>query len=153
MLYKHSRSAWHQIPIFFSPPSSQLLFSPQDLTSRQRRIAMKKSIGPRTMAFPTPVWVVGTYDQEGKPNAMTAAWASICCSKPPAIGVSLRKATYSYGNIVARQAFTISVPSEAHVREADYLGMATGKEVNKFATARLTPVASDLVDAPFVGEF
>ena len=62
---------------------------------------MKKSIGPRTMAFPTPVWVVGTYDQDGKPNAMTAAWASICCSKPPAIGVSLRKATYSYGNIVA----------------------------------------------------
>ena len=114
---------------------------------------MKKSIGPRTMAFPTPVWVVGTYDQEGKPNAMTAAWASICCSKPPAIGVSLRKATYSYGNLIARQAFTISVPSEAHVREADYLGMATGKDVNKFAATRLTPVASDLVDAPYVKEF
>ena len=105
---------------------------------------MKKSIGPRTMAFPTPVWVVGTYDEDGKPNAMTAAWASICCSKPPAIGVSLRKATYSYGNIVQHQAFTISVPSEAHAREADYLGMATGKEVNKFAAARLTPVASTL---------
>jgi flavin reductase (DIM6/NTAB) family NADH-FMN oxidoreductase RutF len=114
---------------------------------------MKKSIGPRTMAFPTPVWVVGTYGQDGKPNAMTAAWASICCSKPPAIGVSLRKATYSYGNIVQRQAFTISVPSEAHVREADYLGMATGKEVNKFAVARLTAVASTLVDAPYVEEF
>jgi flavin reductase (DIM6/NTAB) family NADH-FMN oxidoreductase RutF len=114
---------------------------------------MKKSIGPRTMAFPTPVWVVGTYDQHGKPNAMTAAWASICCSKPPAIGVSLRKATYSYGNIVQRQAFTISVPSEDHVREADYLGMATGQEVNKFSATRLTPVASTLVDAPFVGEF
>jgi flavin reductase (DIM6/NTAB) family NADH-FMN oxidoreductase RutF len=114
---------------------------------------MKKSIGPRTMAFPTPVWVVGTYDVNDKPNAMTAAWASICCSNPPAICVSLRKATYTYGNIVARQAFTISIPSEAHVREADYLGMATGKDVNKFAAARLTPVASDLVDAPFVGEF
>ncbi|MBU4354024.1 MAG: flavin reductase family protein, partial [Proteobacteria bacterium] len=114
---------------------------------------MKKSIGPRTMAFPTPVWVVGTYDQEGKPNAMTAAWASICCSKPPAIGVSLRKATYTYGNLMARQAFTISVPSEAHVREADYLGMATGKDVNKFAATRLTAVASDLVDAPYVAEF
>ena len=114
---------------------------------------MKKSIGPRTLAFPTPVWVVGTYDANGKPNAMTAAWACICCSKPPAIGVSLRKATYTYGNIVARQAFTISVPSEAHVREADYLGMATGKEVNKFAATRLTPVASTLVDAPFVEEF
>ncbi len=114
---------------------------------------MKKSLGARTLAFPTPVWVVGTYDQDGKPNAMTAAWAGICCSKPPCVAVSLRKATYSYGNIVARQAFTISVPSEAHVREADYLGMATGKEVNKFAAARLTPVNSTVVDAPYVKEF
>jgi len=114
---------------------------------------MKKSIGPRTMVFPTPVWVLGTYDQHGKPNAMTVAWASICCSKPPALGVSVRQATYSYGNIVGRQAFTISVPSEAHVREADYLGMASGKDVNKFAATRLTPVASTLVDAPYVAEF
>ena len=114
---------------------------------------MKKSIGPRTMAFPTPVWVVGTYDANDKPNAMTAAWASICCSKPPAIGVSLRKATYTYGNLMARRAFTISVPDETHVREADYLGMASGKDVNKFATARLTPVASSVVDAPYVEEF
>jgi len=114
---------------------------------------MKKSLGARTLAFPTPVWVVGTYDQEGKPNAMTAAWAAICCSKPPCVAVSLRKATYTYGNIVARQAFTINVPSERHVKEADYLGMTTGKEVNKFAQAGLTPVKSDLVDAPYVKEF
>jgi flavin reductase (DIM6/NTAB) family NADH-FMN oxidoreductase RutF len=96
---------------------------------------------------------VGTYDAAGKANVMTAAWAGICCSKPPCVAVSLRKATYSYGNIVARQAFTISVPSEAHVREADYFGMATGKEVNKFAGARLTPVNSTVVDAPYVKEF
>jgi flavin reductase (DIM6/NTAB) family NADH-FMN oxidoreductase RutF len=114
---------------------------------------MKKSLGPRTIAFPTPAWVVGTYDQNDRPNAMTAAWVSICCSKPPAIGVSLRKATYSYGNIVRRQAFTISIPDEAHVREVDYLGMTTGKEVNKFAATRLTPMDSNLVDAPFVAEF
>jgi len=114
---------------------------------------MKKSIGPRTLAFPTPVWVVGTYDVNGKPNAMTAAWGGICCSKPPCVAVSLRKATYSYGNLVHRRAFTVSVPSEAHVREADYFGMASGREVNKFAAARLTPVGSTLVDAPFVKEF
>ncbi len=35
---------------------------------------MKKSIGIGPLIFPTPVWVVGTYDKEGKPNAMTAAW-------------------------------------------------------------------------------
>ena len=114
---------------------------------------MKKSLGPRTLAFPTPVWVVGTYDNNDKPNAMTAAWAGICCSKPPCLAVSLRKATYSYGNIVTRQAFTVSVPSEAHVKEADYFGMASGREVNKFDRAHLTPVASAVVDAPYVGEF
>jgi len=114
---------------------------------------MKKSLGPRTLAFPTPVWVVGTYDKGGKANAMTAAWAAIVCSKPPCVGVCLRKATYTYGNLVARQAFTISIPSEQHAKQADYLGMATGREVNKFAQARLTPVASTLVDAPFVAEF
>ena len=89
---------------------------------------MKKSLGAKTLAYPTPVWLVGTYDPEGRPNVMTAAWAGICCSKPPCLAVSLRKATYSYGNIVARQAFTISIPSEAHVKEADYVGIASGRD-------------------------
>lgn len=114
---------------------------------------MKKSLGAKTLAFPTPVWVVGTYDKDGKPNVMTAAWAGICCSKPPCVAVSLRKATYTYGNLVLRQAFTINIPSEAQVKEADYFGMASGKEVDKFAAAKITPVKSDLVDAPYVQEF
>jgi flavin reductase (DIM6/NTAB) family NADH-FMN oxidoreductase RutF len=54
---------------------------------------------------------------------------------------------------VARQAFTVSIPSEDHVREADYLGMVSGREINKFDHARLTPVASTVVDAPYVQEF
>jgi flavin reductase (DIM6/NTAB) family NADH-FMN oxidoreductase RutF len=114
---------------------------------------MKKSIGARTLPLPAPVWVVGTYDAQGRANVMTAAWAGICCSRPPCVAVSLRKATYSYGNIVARQAFTISVPSAAYVKAADYVGIASGREVDKFAQTGLTPVASDLVDAPYVAEF
>jgi flavin reductase (DIM6/NTAB) family NADH-FMN oxidoreductase RutF len=113
---------------------------------------MKKSLGARTLAYPTPVWLVGTYDKKGKPNIMTAAWVAICCSKPPSVAVSLRKATYSYGNIVARQAFTINVPSERHVKEADYVGIASGKNQNKFAKVGFTPVKSELVDAPYVAE-
>ncbi|MDQ5986129.1 MAG: Flavoredoxin [Syntrophus sp. SKADARSKE-3] len=35
---------------------------------------MKQSVGPRTIIFPTPALVVGMYDKDGKPNAMTAAW-------------------------------------------------------------------------------
>ncbi len=114
---------------------------------------MKKSLGPRTLAFPTPVWIIGTYDAQDKPNAMTAAWAGICCSKPPCVTVSLRKATYTYGNLMERRAFTVSIPGEEHVREADYLGMASGREIHKFDHAGLTPMSSTVVDAPYVGEF
>jgi len=114
---------------------------------------MKKSIGAKTIIYPTPVLVVGTYDRAGKPNVMTAAWAGICCSSPPCVAVSLRKATYSYGNIVERKAFTINIPSETYVKEIDYFGIVSGKNKDKFSATGLTPVKSDLVDAPYVKEF
>ena len=114
---------------------------------------MKKSLGAKTMVYPAPVFVVGTYDARGKPNVMTAAWAGVCCSKPPCVAVALRKATYSYENIVRAKAFTISIPSEAHVKQADYFGLVSGRSVDKFAVTGLTPVRSELVDAPYVGEF
>ena len=114
---------------------------------------MKQSIGARTLVFPTPVWVVGTYDKEGKPNVMTAVWVGICCSRPPCVGISLRKATYTYGNIMERKAFTVNVPSEMYVKEADYFGIASGRNGDKFAATGLTPIGSDLVDAPYVKEF
>jgi flavin reductase (DIM6/NTAB) family NADH-FMN oxidoreductase RutF len=99
------------------------------------------------------VFVIGTYDKAGKPNVMTAAWAGICCSRPPCIAVSLRKATYTYGNIMEHKAFTISIPSEDYVGEADYFGLVSGKEEDKFSGTGLTPVKSDLVNAPYVQEF
>lgn len=114
---------------------------------------MKKSLGAKTLVCPTPVWVIGSYDKDGKPNVMTAAWVGICCSNPPSVAISLRKATYTYGNIMERQAFTVNIPSEKYVREADYFGIASGKDVDKFSATGLTPVKSELVDAPYVQEF
>ncbi len=114
---------------------------------------MKKSLGAKTILYPTPVLVVGTYDKDGKPNAMTAAWGGICCSVPPCVAVSLRKATYSYAGIVKHRAFTVNVPSERYVREADYFGIASGKAEDKLAAAGLTTIRSDLVDAPLIVEF
>jgi flavin reductase (DIM6/NTAB) family NADH-FMN oxidoreductase RutF len=114
---------------------------------------MKRPIGPKTLIFPTPVFVVGTYDENDRPNAATVAWGGICSSRPPCLAVSLRKATYSHGNIVKRKAFTVSIPSQDHVREADYFGMISGRNEDKFAATGLTPVKSDLVDAPYVDEF
>jgi len=114
---------------------------------------MKKSLGAKTLVYPTPVLVVGTYDKAGKPNVMTASWGGICCSQPPCVAVSLRKATYTYSNILERKAFTISIPSEEHVKQVDYFGLVSGRTMDKFAATKLTPVKSKLVDAPYVKEF
>jgi flavin reductase (DIM6/NTAB) family NADH-FMN oxidoreductase RutF len=113
---------------------------------------MKVSLGPKAMALPTPTWLVGSYDADGKPNLMTAAWGAICCSKPPCLTVSLRKARYSYDAIMERKAYTVSVPSESQLAKADYCGMVSGRDHDKFAALGWTAVKSELVDAPYVAE-
>lgn len=114
---------------------------------------MKKDLGAKALLFPTPLLIVATYDAEGKPNAMAAAWGGICCSAPPCVAISLRKATYTYDSLMEKKAFTINIPGQEHVREADYLGIASGRNGDKLARAGLTPVKSELVDAPYIEEF
>ena len=114
---------------------------------------MKKSIGPRTLLQPNPDQINGSYDPDGKPNMMTVAWGGICCSKPPCAAISLRRATYTYGNIQHHKAFTINIPPASLVKEADYVGIYSGKQENKFESLGLTPVKSDIVKAPYVEEF
>ena len=114
---------------------------------------MKQSLGAKTLLFPTPVLMVGSYDQADKPNLMNAAWGGICCSEPPCVTVSLRKARHSYDSIVFRKAFTVGIANEAYITEADFVGIASGRNVDKFAVAGLTPVRSDVVDAPYAAEF
>ncbi len=114
---------------------------------------MKKSLGAKTIVYPTPVFIVGTYDKDGKPNAMNVAWGGLCCSSPPSIAISLRKATYTYGNILEKKAFTVNIPSQDYVKEADYFGIVSGGKEDKFSATGLTPVKSDLIDAPYIQEF
>lgn len=113
---------------------------------------MKKSLGPQTLIVPTPTWLIGSYDPQGRPNIMTAAWGGICCSDPPCVTVSLRKATYSYGCLKERKAMTVNVPAQEQVRQADYVGLVSGRSVDKFAATGFTAVRSSLVDAPYVEE-
>lgn len=113
---------------------------------------MKQSLGAKTLAVPTPVWLIGTYDESEKPNLMTAAWGGICCSRPPCVQVSLRAATYSHGNIKRRRAFTVNIPGDELWREADYLGIASGRDTNKIADVGFTVTRSGLVDAPIVDQ-
>jgi flavin reductase (DIM6/NTAB) family NADH-FMN oxidoreductase RutF len=84
---------------------------------------------------------------------MNAAWGGISSSKPPCISVSLREATLSYHNIKETLAFTVNIPSEKYLKEADYVGMVSGRKYDKFKETGLTPERSKLVNAPIVKEF
>ena len=87
---------------------------------------MKLSLPAQPIMLPSPVLVVGTYGPDGKPNIMTAAWGGIACSKPPCVSVSLREATLTYHNIRQAEAFTVNIPSERHIKEADFVGLVSG---------------------------
>lgn len=115
---------------------------------------MKKSLGASPLAQPAPVWAVCAYDVDDKPNAMIAAWGGIASSDPASVTVSLRPGRHTYAGIMKHKAFTISVCPEWLAAESDYLGLVSGKNVeDKIAKAGLTPVRSDVVDAPYIDEF
>ena len=93
---------------------------------------MKLFLPAQTILLPSPVLIIGTYGYDGRPNIMNAAWGGIASSKPPCISVSLREATLSYHNIKQTEAFTVNIPSEKYLKETDFVGMATGRESEKF---------------------
>lgn len=114
---------------------------------------MKRSLPPKTLLLPSPVLIIGTYGSDSKPNMMNAAWGGIVSSKPPCISVSLREATLSFHNIRQTGAFTVNIPSEKYLKQADFVGIVSGKDCNKFKETGLTPEKSKLVNAPIVAEF
>jgi flavin reductase (DIM6/NTAB) family NADH-FMN oxidoreductase RutF len=114
---------------------------------------MKLFLSPQTILLPCPVLIIGTYGADGRPNIMNAAWGGVASGKPPCVSVSLREATLTYHNIKQTEAFTVNIPSEKYLKEADFVGMVSGRECDKFKETRLTPERSKLVNAPIVDEF
>ena len=113
---------------------------------------MKRSLGAKTILEPTPVLLIGTYDDQGRPNIMTCAWGGLCCSDPPCVAVSLREPRHTYTSIVRSKAFTVGVPSASLIKAADYAGIHSGKDTDKFSALGLTPVHAEHVDAPYADE-
>ena len=114
---------------------------------------MKINVSAQPILLPSPVLIIGTYDSDGKPNMMNAAWGGISSSKPPCISVSIREATLSYHNIKQTEAFTVNIPSEKYFKEADFVGLVSGRTCDKFKETGLTPEKSKLVNAPVIKEF
>lgn len=110
----------------------------------------KKNLGSAGELFPQSVFIIGSYDENGVPNAMNAAWAGECSRHEICFNIGDRKTT---ANIVAKGAFTVAPADAAHVVEADYFGIATGNKVDKAAGSGMTFVKSEFVDAPIIEEF
>lgn len=111
---------------------------------------MKKDLGSAGELFPQSVFIVGSYDEAGVPNAMNVAWGGECTRDCICINIGSHKTT---DNILAKGAFTVAPADASHVMEADYFGMATGNKVNKAEASGLTFVPSEHVDAPVIEEF
>ncbi len=112
---------------------------------------MKKNFGPKTWLYPMPVLIIATYDENGHPNAMNAAWGGVYDTNQVMLCLSENHKTTK--NILATGAFTISMADAAHVVGCDYVGIVSGnKEPDKVAKAGFTTVKSEFVNAPVICE-
>lgn len=112
---------------------------------------MRKNFGPKTWAFPMPVFIIGTYNEDGTPNMMNAAWGGIYDTDQ--IMICLAHEHKTTENIKARGAFTVSFATANTVIPCDYAGLVSGANVpDKFTKAGFHATKSDLVDAPMIDE-
>jgi len=113
---------------------------------------MKAKKDPWTALFPCPVVLVTCVDSDSKHNVITLAWAGTVCSEPPMIGLGIRPHRHSYSLIESSREFVVNIPTEAILRETDYCGQVSGRSVDKFLEAGLTPVPAERVKAPLIRE-
>lgn len=112
---------------------------------------MRKNFGPKPMCYPMPVYIIGTYNADGTPNAMNAAWGGI--SEEQEISICVDSGHKTAENLMARMAFTVSMATVQQLTACDYVGIVSGnKEPDKFAKAGFHATKSEFVDAPLIDE-
>ena len=103
------------------------------------------------MCYPMPVFIIGTYNADGTPNAMNAAWGGISEEQEISICVDCEHKTAE--NLQKRKAFTVSMATAKYLTACDYVGIVSGnKEPDKFARAGFHATKSEFVDAPLIDE-
>ena len=112
---------------------------------------MRKNFGAKTWLYPMPVLIVGTYDENGVPNAMNAAWGGIYDENT--VMVSLAEEHKTTENIKKTGAFTISFATSGTVIPCDYIGIVSAHDVpDKFTRAGFHATRSEHVNAPIIEE-
>jgi flavin reductase (DIM6/NTAB) family NADH-FMN oxidoreductase RutF len=113
---------------------------------------MKIKKNSYTALFPCPVTLVTCIDSKGEPNIITLAWAGTLCSEPPTIGLGIRPKRYSHSLIENSKEFVVNIPTTKILKETDYCGVTSGKDVDKFSETKLTPEEADKIRAPLIRE-
>lgn len=112
---------------------------------------MRKNFGAKTAVYPMPVFIIGSYDENGVADAMNAAWGGISEENEISICISAEHKTTK--NILARKAFTVSMATADTVIPCDYVGIASGNDTpNKMEKAGFHTTKSEFVDAPLIDE-
>ena len=104
-----------------------------------------------TMLYPLPPVMVSCGTME-KSNIITVAWTGTVNSEPPMTYVSVRPERYSYGLIKETGEFVINLTTDRLVWNADFCGVKSGRDVDKFALPGLTAIAASEVSAPMIEE-
>ena len=104
------------------------------------------------MLYPVPAVMVSCAHPAEKPNIITVAWAGTVCSSPAMVSISVRPERYSYDIIKETGEFVINLTTDKLTRAADYCGVRSGRDVDKFREMRLTAGKSSRVEAPLIEE-
>lgn len=113
---------------------------------------MRKNLKPKAYIYPLPVLIVSSYDENGIPNAMNAAWGTVCDTAQ--VSICLTSTHKTVKNILKTNAFTVAIADKQNLVEADYVGIVSGnKEPNKLEKTGWTIVKSEFVNAPIIQNF
>jgi flavin reductase (DIM6/NTAB) family NADH-FMN oxidoreductase RutF len=112
----------------------------------------KRQLGPCVTFFPQPTTLVSTVGSSGSFDVMTASWVSIVSKTPPTLAVSLNRGRLTYEQIRETGCFVVNMVPASLAVEADYCGLRSGRDRDKFKMAGLTPVEASQVAAPLIAE-
>ncbi|HDZ41235.1 MAG TPA: flavin reductase family protein [Bacteroidetes bacterium] len=112
---------------------------------------MKTTFGPQKIMFPCPTALVVTGTME-RANIVTIAWVSLLASQPPTLGISVGQKGYSGREIKKNGEFTVNIASVDIMTEADFCGISSGRDTDKFRETGLTKMASKVVKSPIIKE-
>ena len=114
---------------------------------------MRKYIGPKTYLAPMPVLILGTYNEDGTPNAMNAAYGGMVSSAPPRMNIYVSEAHKTHENLRNGSDLTVHLGTAATVAASDYVGLVSANNGNKMDKSGLTVSKAVNVEAPLFEEY